>query len=350
VHAPHEHIPLAAADVIPALERAIIDTDGLHSAAHLTPLAAIRLYLEAHQGAILLEGYYHGAQAGQYIPADDEVAWDDPPHSRAWARRFLHAGIDHQALQTMLHPELARDSYRRWKTQINDHFHRAPFEDRLQKCEYTVIGGRTGRIDALGTALLRDHVHVRTPACEKAMLAWMVNTAPHLRRGKQLCITYIRDHHPELARVPRANAGCMPIDEDRWLREKIWQREKLFRFYSAIRYPAARRWGMDSQTVRAWTFHHWQRTGRLNVLLERDARVLNWVRPDAVRDAWERSLRQPRESSPILLLATIEIALRSLDDLKRPLLVPAHELVRFRRIEAGAKTSTDNIAVNTPAS
>lgn len=347
VQAVHQQIPLVVDEVISALEQAIIDTDGLHSAAHMTPVAAIRPYLASHAGAILLEGYYHGAQAGQYVPADEEVAWDDPPHSRSWARRFLHAGMEQDALQSMLHPDLARDSYRLWKTHVNDCYHRAPFDDRLQKCEYTVIGGRSGRIDVLGTALMRDHVHVRTPACEKAMLAWMVNTAPRLRRGKRLCLDFIRLHHPDLARVPRSNAGGMPIDDDRWLREKCWQHEKLIRLYSAIRHPRMRRWGMDGHALRAWTFYHWQQTGRLDVLREGDARILHWVRPQAVRDAWDRALHQPLDALPLLLLATIEIALRSLDDLRRPMPVPADQLVRFRRIEAGTQETADNIVIST---
>ncbi len=342
VDAQHDWIPLRPESSIPALESAIVDSDGLLTASHLSGASAVRDYLARHTGRVLLDGYYHGAQAGQYIPADEEVAWDDPPHSRSWARRFLHAGIDHHVLQTMLYPDLARDSYRRWKTQINDRYHRAPFEDRLQRSEYTIIAGRSGRIDVLGTALLRDHVHVRTPACEKSMLAWMVNTSPTLRRGKQLCIEYVRRHHPALARVQRANSGGMPIDDDRWLREKCWQRERVHRWYAAARYPTARRWGLQSDAMRAWTFHHWMRSGRLDILRDKDARILHWLRPESVNHHWEEAVRDPEEGRYLFGPATIEVALRSLDELSRQLPVAPDQLIRFRNLLPGTPARTDN--------
>jgi hypothetical protein len=104
---------------------------------------------------------------------------------------------------------------------------------------------------------------------------------------------------------------------------------------------------MDGQAVRAWTFHHWRNTGRMDVLLERDARLLHWLRPEAIRRVWDRALDDPLETSPVLLLATLEIALRSLDDLKRPLPVPADQFVRFRRIESGTLPTADNTALHT---
>ena len=339
--APHAWLPLNERRIGEQLTDAVFATDGLHSVGHLAPAVTIRHALAARPGGVLLEGYLHGFPAGQYIPADEEVAWDDPPHQRTWAQRFLHAGGSVETINRLLHPDLATDSYRRWKTHVNDRHRRAPFDDRLQQAEYTVISGRSGRIDALGTALFREHTQVRTPACHRALLEWAVRTAPVLRRGKHLCLKVIDRCFRPFARVGRTDAGGLPIARDRWLREVAWQREKLHRQWVRLRHPWTRRCGTAGKALRVWTFHQWRRTGQLDVLTEPDARVLQWVQRPVLLDFWHKAKGDPAAVGPLLSLATLELMIRELH--ARPRLDPTRggSRLRFERIVPAATKTPD---------
>jgi len=128
------------------------------------------------------------------------------------------------------------------------------------------------------------------------------------------------------------------------LREKCWQRERLHHWYTSMRHPSTRRWGIHSDYNRAWTFTQWQHSGHLDSLISDDARVRQWVRAEPLRELWDQATRNPSQAGPILTLATLETALRCFDKLDRSLPLPAHELVRFRRIQAGAPTTADKNA------
>lgn len=346
--APHTWVPLDEANLHDRLTDAIVSTDGLHGVAHLAPTMAIRDFLRERNGhGVLLEGYLHGWPAGQYIPADEEVAGDAPPHQRRWARRFLHAGGDVEQINVLLRPQLAFDSFRRWKTFVNDRFNRAPFDDPLSRAEYTVVSGRSGRIDVLGTALLRQDVAVRTPACHAPMLAWTARVSPRLRRGKKLCVEVLRRRFPDLARVPRTGGDGLPPSDDPWLREVCWQREKLHRAWVGLRHRWTRRWGTGGRAVGAWTFDAWRRSGGLDMLREDGARVLEWVEPEALKDLWRRAVQNPLEAGPLMSLATLEVMIRRLEQQRREEASVRCRRVTFRTVAVGIRHAPDNADLET---
>ncbi|NLX17318.1 MAG: hypothetical protein GXY45_10175, partial [Ramlibacter sp.] len=65
----HETLLLDAERIPDQVQETIIETDGLHGAAHLVASAPIASYLAHHAGAVLLEGYLHGGLGGSKVPA-----------------------------------------------------------------------------------------------------------------------------------------------------------------------------------------------------------------------------------------------------------------------------------------
>src|SRR5690606_26561851 len=108
-------------------------------------------------------------------------------------------------VNTLLEPELARESYARWAQRINEIHRDAPADDPLSRAEYTLVSSRRGRVDVLGTCLLRDDVLVRNPAADRVMMDWHQSTAPALRRGRRIYLAALARRMPRYARVPRAD-------------------------------------------------------------------------------------------------------------------------------------------------
>jgi hypothetical protein len=297
------------------LPEAIIATDGLQSAAHLAPTAACWDYAR-QAGGVLLEGFFHGMVGGCAVPADEDVCGNVPPHATAWARGLLHTGGSVDIIDGLLRPELAEESYARWCGRIDEIHRDAPADDLLSRAEYTLVSSRRGRVDVMGTALLRDGALVRNPAADRAMVEWHQRTAPELRRGRAIYLAALRRRFPAYARVPRAD-GCfgLPVSTNRFWREYHWQMGKLRRRLIERHYPWTQAWGSGNAAIRAWVFDVWRRSGGLDILLDRRARVLEWVRRDALRQLWQRAVANPLEAQPILTLATLEVMLRWLDGL-----------------------------------
>lgn len=314
--ASHEWVPLDENNLSDRLVQAIIATDGLHNVAHMAPATAMKAYLGGRTGSVLLEGYVQGVLGGAYVPCDEDVSAECAPHQSRWARYRLHAGGDPAVINGLLLPTLADESHRRWRERIDTTWRLAPTDDPLGKAEYVVAASRSGRIDVLGTALLRDDAWVRCPACDGAMLAWHAQTPPDMRRGKTLFAEVIRRRFPKLARVQRTACSGLPISENRWLREYCWQKEKIHRWWTGLRYPWTRRWGTGGYAGRAWTFESWRRAGRLDVLTAPNARVLNWVRREKLVELWEHASRDPLECGPVMALATAEIMIRHLERIR----------------------------------
>lgn len=370
----HETL-LLDADCLPdQLRSAIIETDGLHGAAHLVTSAPITPYLAHHAGAVLLEGYLHGGLGGSKVPADQDVGVSDsvcgfgaggqaasgtggqsgtgtvagstrPAHTHAWALNLLHTGGNPGLIGGMLREELAADSLRRWQAHVDDAFAHAPSDDPLCRAEYAVISGRSGRNDVLVPAMFRRHVLVRQPGCNRRMIDWYASTPASLRRGRQVCIDALRRHYPQFARLPRAD-GCsgMPLTDHRWLREYRWRIEKLYSRWARLRYSDVRRWGRDSLAIRAWTFEACRQANLFAPVLAADARVLEWVRPQAVRDLWQTVCRDPRRSIPLLNLLTIELMVRELE--RMPATERSESPLAFRPLKTPARSSREHVEVS----
>ncbi|MDM8005979.1 MAG: asparagine synthase-related protein [Phycisphaerae bacterium] len=314
--AAHQWVPLHEKDLPERLLEAIIATDGLHTAAHMAPAAMMKGHLSRHCGSVLLEGYLQGVVGGAYVPVDEDVVEGVAPHQSHWARYRLHAGGDATIINGLLLPALAKESYSRWQERIDTTWRLAPTDDPLGKAEYVAATSRSGRIDVLGTAMLRDNTWVRCPACDNAMLTWREQTPPRLRRGKLLFMEAIRRQFPRLARVQRTAYSGLPISESWWLREYCWQKEKMHRWWTGLRHPWTRKWGTGGNAGRAWTFATWRATGGLDVLTTTNARVLNWVRRDRLMELWEQAVRDPLECGPVMALATAEIMIRHLERIR----------------------------------
>ncbi|HPD30799.1 MAG TPA: asparagine synthase-related protein [Phycisphaerae bacterium] len=314
--ATHEWVGLEEKDLPERLTQAILATDGLHNVAHMAPAATMRSYLVGHAGAVLLEGYLQGVVGGAYVPLDEDVVEDMVPHQSRWARYRLHAGGDASIINGLLLPDPADRSYRRWQERIDTTWRLAPTDDPLGKAEYVVAASRSGRIDVLGTAMLRDSVWVRCPACDNAVLAWRERTPPRWRRGKQLFLEVIRRQFPKLARVQRTASSGLPVSGNRWLREYCWQKERLHRWWTGLGHPWTRKWGTGGNAGRAWAFATWRATGGLDVLTSANARILNWVRRDRLMEVWEQAVRDPLECGPVMALATAEIMIRHLERIR----------------------------------
>lgn len=312
----HDWQPLDEQNLPERLVQAVVDTNGLHSVAHMAPATAMKTWLHDRAGAVLIEGYMQGVLGGAYVPLDDEVVEGVAPHQSRWARYRLHAGGEPAVINGLLLPTLADESRQRWQDRIDTAWRLAPTDDPLGKAEYVAAASRSGRIDVLGTAMLRDDVWVRCPACDHAMLAWQAETPPKLRRGKQLFIEVIRRRFPRLARVQRTACSGLPVADDRWLREYCWQKEKIHRWCTGLRHPWTRRWGTGGYAGRAWTFAVWRATGGLDVLTAPNARVLNWVRRESLITAWDQAVRDPLECGPVMALATAEIMIRHLERIR----------------------------------
>jgi len=349
--APHEWVPLKEHSLPDRLVDAIVETDGLHGAGHLAPATAMRAHLRELAGSVLLEGYMQGVLGGAYVPADEQIASAAPAHQSAWARRRLHAGGDAELINGLLLPELAMESFRRWQQRVDDGYRRAPTRDPLERAEYTIASGRSGRIDVLGTALLRRDVLVRNPACDRIMLDWHATAPVRLRRGKRIYVEVVRRCFPRLARVQRTASSGLPIAESRWLREYFWQREKLHRWWAGLRYPWTRTWGTGGHAIRAWTLETWRSGGGLDVLTEPNARVLNWVERRPLLALWDQATRDPPvagplldRASPLLNLATIETMVRWLERLPAGMSPARADRVRFRSFVPVRSGQTDKTA------
>jgi hypothetical protein len=331
--ATHEWAPLTDDRLPQQLAEAIVETDGLHSAAHLGPGSSLAAALAHHAGGILMEGFQHGAVGGALLPPEEDLSADRPPHASAWARGFLHAGGPFDVIDGLLQPDLARDSRARWQMHVDTTFRDTPSANAAECAEYTIMSGRSGRNDVLGTAQLRRDVLVRSPACDQALFDWMARTPVELRRGRLVFIELLRRRYPRFARVPRSDGcGGLPIATHRWLREYHWQREKLYRRWIGWRHHWPDGWGLTGPAVRAWTFETWRRSGALEVLLCASARVLEYVRREALLDLWSATVREPLTANTILGLATAEFMIRWLQELPAARSPARGENVRFQQI------------------
>lgn len=350
--AAHDFLQLEEAGLGGSLEQAIIDTDGLQSAAHLSPIVPIRPYLRQHTGSVLLEGFFHGLVGGCAVPSEDDAAAHHTPHKSRWARATLHSGGAFAAVNDLLKPSLARDSQQEWDSRIDRVFRSAPARDAVGQAEYTMVHGRMGRVDVLGTGLLRPDVLLRNPASDRLMLDWHQRVSPRLRRGRAIYLAALRRAFPRFARVQRADGcGALPISTDRLQREYAWQLDRAHRLYASLRFPMARRWGTSSAALRAWAFDVWKRSGRLDVLIDPSARILNWTRRDAVMELWASADASPKPAVPLLTLATIEVMCRWLETQSgRPLVSETQvAIVRQRnaqrRHRVNRKTETISMSV-----
>jgi hypothetical protein len=280
----------------------------------------------------------HGVLGGSDLPADVDVPVDVPPHQHAWALDFLHGGGEPESIGRLLREDLAADSIARWQTHVDDAFFSATTADPLCRAEYAIIAGRSGRNDALVPAMYRRDVLARHPACDRRMIDWYATTPARLRRARQVYIDVLRTHFPTFARVPRAD-GCsgMPLMNGQWRREYAWQREKLYDCWARLRYADVRRWGRDSMGARAWAFETCRQAGMFEPVVASDARVREWVQPQALHSAFDLACRDPRQSVPMLSLLTIETMVRELEHLTyRSDTAPNDAGIMFRRLRVGA--------------
>jgi len=331
----HDLLLLDERAIVAQLRASIIETDGLHGAAHLALSAPITSYLARHEGAVLVEGYLHGVLGGSDLPADADVPTDRPAHQHAWAIDFLHSGGEPERIGRLLEANLARESLARWQAHVDDAFAAAGTDDRLCRAEYAIITGRSGRNDVLVPAIYRRYVAARHPACDRRMIEWYATTPAVMRRARRAYIDVLRTRYPRFARVPRAD-GCsgMPLSGEGWRREYHWQVEKLYSWWARLRYPDVRRWGRDSMAARAWALQTCREAGAFDELLAPDARVREWVRAESLREAWDTAMRDPRGSIPLLTLMTAETMIRELERMPVPSCSAAG--LQFRRLDVGA--------------
>ncbi|MBI4578296.1 MAG: hypothetical protein HY718_01245 [Planctomycetes bacterium] len=312
--ASHDALLLDERSLPEQLRASIVDTDGLHGAGHLALGAPIASWLAGQAGAVLIEGYLHGVLGGSDLPTDADVPPDRPPHEHRWARDFLHGGGEPGLIGGLLREDLAIGSLARWESHVDDSFRASHADDPLCRAEYAIIAGRSGRNDVLVPAMYRRDVLARHPACDRQMIEWFAATPASLRRARQLYIDVLVRRFPAFARVPRAD-GCsgMPLVRGRWARESRWRREQLYSTWARLRYQSVRRYGRDSLAARAWAFETCQNSGMFEPLLAGDARVLEYLRPNAVRRLWMTACVKPRECVPLLSLLTIEVMIRELE-------------------------------------
>ena len=313
------------------LPRLIVECDGLHSGRHLGLVTALGDFLADRAGSVLLEGYLLGMVGGSATVEDDDLPLDRPAHACRWAGKHFHAGGDIETINSLLLPEIARSSLQRWQGEIDDRYRRAPGGNPFERAEYTIMNGRSGRIDALGTHLLRTHAVVRSPGTTRRWLDFFASLPADWRRGKRLYMQILRRRFPRFARIQRANYSGLPISDSRWLREYCWQREKLYRLWSRVRYPQTRRWGTGGDYLTMWVFDNWRKGGDLQRLLEPDARVLNWLDRDRLLAAWQQAADDPNLAWIVMTAGTIETMVRWLERSKWPQ-APV-ERVGFRFIE-----------------
>lgn len=318
----------------------ILETDGLHNIAHLVPTAAIRDYLTDHRGAVLLEGYMLGILGGVYLPADNDLPGDGRrPHQCHWAQARLHAGPFEQ-VNELLQPELSKTSLQRWQKRIDERYRWAPADDPRKKAEYAIISGRSGRIDVLGTALLRKDALVRNPGCDHRLLQWYMSTDPATWRGKQGFLDIIRRRYPRIARVSRTSSCGMPISDSAIRREYCWQREKLHRWWTGKRHPWTRSLGTGGPGLRARLYEQWQAAGVFELLREPSAQINEWVRPTVIQKLIDRANRRPCLSMPLMGLLTAEWMIRLLKEKSRLPDAPSITGLQFTDIY---QNSSDNI-------
>jgi len=313
--ASHTFVQVDTARLHEQLAELIVETDGLHGASHMVIGSAVPALLAEHPHSVLLEGYVFGALGGQHVPAAGDEPIHGAPHQCRWAAAQAHSGGTIDLVNSLLKPDLARTSFERWKSQIDDRYRQAPECDPLERAEYTIINSRSGRVDVLGLNACRHHAAVRSPSTAGVLLDWWARTPSRWRRGKQLFMEILRRRYPRFARVPRANCGGLPMTSNRLLREYCWQAEKLYRFWAKWRYPQVRRWSVWGKFNVACAFEAWRKAGDLGRIVEPDARVLEWVYEPALRALWRQALRDPNKATPILALGTIETMVRFLEQL-----------------------------------
>lgn len=310
--AAHEWVPLRDTALAQQLHAAIIATDGLHSAAHMANAASALEYLHGRPGAVVLEGFLHGMVGGCSVARDEEIT-GRPFHQSEWARALLHAGGSLERIDSLLEPRFAAESRQQWIARVDDAYAHAIGRNPVEKAEYALTSARLGRIDTVGTALLRREVLVRNPATDRVMIEWHQSVPPPLRAGRRIYVETLRRCFPRFARVQRSNSSALPIAESRWLREYHWQRDRLWRWWAGRRYPIVRRYGTDGNATQAWTCESWRRSGQLDILGEPNARVLQWVQRDALLAMYDRIAANPLDNVALLSLATIEVMIRWLE-------------------------------------
>ena len=310
VGAAHEWVPLHDDGIHERMTDLIVRCEGLHGAAHLLFGSALPAYMEQHAGRVVLEGLVYPVAGGGCVPADDDVDPSIPAHQSRWAQSNLHSTASPAVINELLRLEFAAPSYARWGSQIDEKFEEAPGHDALRRAEYVTQSGRSGRNNILGVNVYRRDVQVRHPLCDRLMERWFASAPPTLRRGKQFYMEVIRRRFPHLARVQRTDYNGLPISTDRVRREMCWHGEKARRLWTRLRHPWTRRHGGDGRGARGWGFEAWRATGGLDVLLERDARVLRWVEPQALKQSWDAARQDALNAVPVMTLGTIEIMLR----------------------------------------
>jgi hypothetical protein len=199
---------------------------------------------------------------------------------------------------------------------VDETYAAAPVKNPLKKAEYVILSGRSGRNNVAGTRLLQEHALVRCPGCDKQMLDWYSTVSLRTWRGKKPFITLLRWRFPSTAAVPRSGSSGLPLTDDWLWREYCWQREKMYRWCVQRRHPWTREWGISGTAMRAWTFHHWQKSGALDMLTRKDARILEWVDRDALMDVWHLGRQNPLKGTQLLDLATVETMIRWLEEIK----------------------------------
>jgi len=316
----------------------ILETDGLHSAMHLAFGSPVPRYLQAYPHSVLLEGFLLGLAGGSGLPAEGDVPVGRQPHECAWALKHAHRGGTIAEIDALLLPRLAADSAERWKARIDARYAQAAGADPYERAEHVYMNGRCGRIDVLGTGLLRRDVVVRSPGTCRAVLDWCARTPVAWRRGKQLYMDLLRRRFPAFARVQRANCNGLPIARGRLLREWCWQRERIHRLWAGWRWPATRRWGMSARFVQAQLFEAWRRDGDLARIASPDARVRAWVRPERLDSLWRQAVADPGTSAILLTLGTIETMVRALERTPQLRFSRHTQRLRFDRLE-GEPTS-----------
>jgi len=336
----HTFVPLEEDSLPDRVAELVVNSDGLHGAAHLIFGSSVPAFLANHTGSVLLEGIGNGVGIGSCVPYDSDIDESRPAHQTHWARTKLHDGGDINLINRLLRSEYASASHLRWQIRIDEKYQQAPTDDLFCRAEYVTQSGRSGRNNVIGPMLLRNDVLMRHPYCAPAIVNWLASAPPRIRRGKQIYMEILRRRFAPFARVQRSDFNGLPIAENRWLREYCWQREKLHRFWTRLRYPWVRRWGVGGQGIRTWAFDKWRQTGQLNILLSTDARVLGWVDRASLLDLWQAAVVDSKQSVPLLTLATIEIMVRWLESLQRPTRFDMADRVRFQSLNNAGQLTT----------